>query len=165
MNKYLTIAIVICLVAVIAVIWKANQPTTADEPDEVVITLERTPCFGNCPVYKLTIQGDGTLNYEDRTYMYEEKDPVEAVFGVETTISRDKVKEIISEFEKAKYFSLNDRYMERTITDAETVITSITINGNTKTIEHYRGDFSAPKKLTKLEDRIDEIVNTSQWIK
>ena len=27
--------------------------------DDVVITLERTTCFGTCPAYKLTIHGDG----------------------------------------------------------------------------------------------------------
>ena len=31
---------------------------------EVVITLERTACFGVCPVYKLTIYGDGRVLYD-----------------------------------------------------------------------------------------------------
>ena len=63
------------------------------------------------------------------------------------------------------YFSLNDKYNERTITDAPSVITSITIDGKTKTIEHYHGDFNAPEQLIELENRIDEIINSKQWIK
>ncbi len=31
---------------------------------DVVITLERTQCFGSCPVYKLTVYGDGRVVYE-----------------------------------------------------------------------------------------------------
>ena len=30
----------------------------------IVITLERTRCRGHCPVYKLTIVEDGTVEYE-----------------------------------------------------------------------------------------------------
>jgi hypothetical protein len=134
-----------------------NQNNTSNL-DGVVITLERTACFGTCPVYTLTINGDGTV-------IYEGKDFVKTGGRVETTISQDKVKQLISEFEKVDYFSLNDSYTERTITDAQTVITSITIDGKTKTIEHYYGDFSAPKQLTELEDKIDEIVDSGQWIK
>ena len=59
---------------------------------------------------------------------------------------------------------MNDSYTERTITDAPSVITSIIIDGKTKSIEHYHGDFSAPEALTQLEDKIDEIVNSNQWI-
>jgi len=28
-----------------------------------IITLERTPCYGYCPVYKVTILSDGTVRY------------------------------------------------------------------------------------------------------
>ena len=38
------------------------------------------------------------------------------------------------------------------------------MNMETKTIKHYHGDFSAPEELTELEDKIDEIVNSEQWI-
>jgi hypothetical protein len=124
----------------------------------LVITLERTPCYGFCPVYKLTINGDGKV-------VYEGKDFVNIKSKVETVISQDKIEQLVQEFKKTDYFSLNDDYTTLTITDAPSVITSITLDEKTKTIEHYHGDFSAPEKLTELEDSIDEIVNSEQWIK
>jgi len=124
----------------------------------MVITLERTPCYGFCPVYKLTIGGDGTV-------VYEGKDFVSNRNREETTISRDEIDQLVKEFKRIDYFSLNDEYTERTITDAPSVITSITLDGKTKTIEHYHGDFSAPEELTELEDKIDEIVKSEKWIK
>lgn len=33
------------------------------------ISLERTPCFGACPVYKVTIRRDGTLLYHGRRFV------------------------------------------------------------------------------------------------
>ncbi|MFC2005424.1 DUF6438 domain-containing protein [Chloroflexota bacterium] len=135
-----------------------SQPSAPNNLDEVQITLERTACFGFCPVYTLTIHGDGTV-------VYEGKDFVKTKGRAEITITKEKVKQLVSAFEKIDFFSLNDNYTERTITDAQSVITSITVDGKTKTIEHYHGDFNAPEELSELEDMIDEIVNSEQWIK
>ena len=135
-----------------------NYINSQPDYNDLVITLERTPCHGFCPVYKLTIDDDGTV-------VYEGKDFVSTKDREETAISQDKVDQLVQEFKKIDYFSLNDEYTTRIITDAPSVITSITLDGKTKTIEHYHGDFSAPEELTELEDRIDEIVNSEQWIK
>ena len=72
---------------------------------------------------------------------------------------------MVSEFERVGYFSLSDAYEERVITDASSATTSITVEGKTKTIRHYHGDLNAPKELTELEDKIDQIVNSAQWVK
>ena len=66
------------------------------------------------------------------------------------------------DFEQADFLSLTD-YMEQKVTDLPYVITSITIGGQTKTVNHYHGDDSAPQQLTDLESKIDEIVNSKQW--
>ena len=156
--KKMLLVIALLSLATASITGCTNSLSNVQDTNDVVITIERTACFGTCPVYSLTIQGDGTV-------MYEGKDFVEVKGEAETTISQDQIDALISEFEKANYFSLNDRYTERTVTDLPTVITSISMEGETKKIEHYRGDFSAPESLTELEDKIDEIVNSDQWIK
>ncbi|MFC2069256.1 DUF6438 domain-containing protein [Chloroflexota bacterium] len=158
MEKPYLAVIALSLVAAFVASCAGNQTPASNELDEVKITLERTACFGTCPVYMLTINGDGMI-------IYEGKDFVKTKGSAKSNISQEKVEQLISEFEEVDYFSLNDKYTERTITDAPSVITSITTNGKTKAIEHYHGDFSAPEKLNELEDRIDEIVNSEQWIK
>ena len=157
MKKLLLAIALLSLVSVSITSCTSDQSNASSNHDDVVITLERTPCFGTCPVYLLAIQGGGTV-------IYEGKDFVEVKGTAEKTISQDQIDKLVTEFEKADYFSLKDSYTERTITDAPTVITSIDINGKTKRIEHYHGDFTAPGKLTELEDRIDEIVDSKQWI-
>ena len=119
--------------------------------------MERTACYGTCPVYTLTIYGSGNV-------IYEGKDFVKTKGSVESTISEEKIGQLVSEFDKVDYFSLNDSYVERVITDAPSAITSIMLGEKTKTIKHYHGDLNAPEELTELENRIDEIVNSAQWI-
>lgn len=153
----LVVAILIAVTLIITGCAGTQTPIPNDLKD-VVITLERTVCFGACPEYKLSIHGDGTVIYEGMRFVRIEG-------TVKTTISEHKIQQLVSEFQRIDYFSLEDSYEEHNATDMPSAITSITINGKTKTIRHYHGDFSAPEELTKLEDRIDEIVNTDQWIK
>ena len=135
----------------------SGNKLTEEDFKDLIITLERAACFGTCPVYTLAIYGDGTVVYEGINC-------VKTMGRVESVISQEKIEEIVLEFEKANYFSLNNNYIERNMTDVQSVITSITMGGRAKTIEHYHGDFSAPETLTRLEDKIDEIVNSNQWI-
>lgn len=149
--------IISCLLVLTLGACENSQPMTNDDLETVKITLERTECYGFCPVYTLAISGDGTV-------IYDGKDHVQTLGEIETTIDKGKIEKLVEKFEAVDYFSFNNEYTERTITDAPTVITSITLDGKTKTVKHYHGDFNAPEKLTELEDYIDEIVNSSQWI-
>jgi hypothetical protein len=132
--------------------------STAPTTEAILITLERTPCYGTCPVYSLKISGDGEVIYEGKKYV--------KVLGVQkTTISKAAVQQLVSEFENAGYFGLNDNYTKYTVTDMPSANTSIAIGNRTKSINHYYGDRTAPEKLTALENKIDETVNSAPWIK
>ena len=136
----------------------SSEPTSTAIHDDLVIKLERTPCFGNCPVYSLMIKGDGTVIYSGVQFV--------KITGIqESTISIDAVEQLLMEFEKADYFSLNDSYTKFGKSDMPSANTSISLGGQTKSVNHYLGDSTAPESLTELEDKIDEIVNSDQWIK
>ena len=75
------------------------------------------------------------------------------------------MRQLVSEFQTIDYFSLDNEYTYTDATDMPLATTSITINGQTKTIAHYHGDLSAPKELTELENKIDDIVSTERWVK
>ena len=157
MKKYILIFAAMCLLLLPATGCAVKAGALSNDLDDVVITLERQACFGFCPVYTLIVYGDGTV-------IYDGKDFVTIKDRVETTIAKEKIEQLVKEFEAVDYYSMNDNYTERTITDAQTVITSITIDGETKVITHYHGDFTTPENLTELENKIDEIVNSSQWV-
>lgn len=131
------------------------EPVTQEK---LVIKLARTACFGACPVYSLTINGDGAVIYEGKDYV--------RIKGVkEATVAPEVIDLLLQAFEEAAYFTLNDSYSGFGKSDMPSAITSISIGDNTKSVKHYLGDSSAPKKLTDLENKIDELVNSVQWIK
>ena len=131
MKKCFLTLMAVMLASVLVTGCATNQTATLPPGDfeDVIITLERTACKGKCPVYLLTVYGTGTV-------VYEGKDFVQTTGRQETAISRDEIKQLISEFERIDYFSLNDSYVERVITDAPSAITSLTLGGKTKTINH-----------------------------
>lgn len=131
-------------------------------PRDLKITLERTECFGFCPVYKLTITADGSVVFEGRRFVKQEGVTI-------SSVSPERLKQLMAEFDRVKFFSLEDDYSETRLscpTDQPSAITSIRINGKSKTINHYLGclEPKVPKGLTELENKIDEIVNTAQWL-
>jgi hypothetical protein len=132
---------------------KLYEPT---DINNVVITLKRSGCFGICPIYNVTIYGNDTV-------MYEGTANVNITGNQISNITEDNIRLLISEFKKIDYFSLNETEIaSHVVYDAPMFTTSLSINGKTKTIKHY--ETAIPKQLTELENKIDEIVNSSQWI-
>jgi hypothetical protein len=132
----------------------AVQPQQVRQP--VMLTLERTACFGFCPMYKLTVYGNGKVVYEGRRFV--------KVTGTRTiTISQSAVKKLIAEFQRLQYFQLQDSYTGGH-TDAPSTITSLMMGKRQKTVNHYLASPNAPKELTALENKIDAAVNSQQWI-
>ena len=144
-----------------------SKDQSAKIPDDLLITLQRTACYGICPIYKLTVKADGSVLFEGEKF-------VKTTGKVDAKISEEKVKQLIKAFDSADYFSLNGKYDSQNcyqVTDNPSASTSIQINGKTKSISHYRGcvegtdDFKKElSKLTELENKIDEIVETKRWI-
>ena len=147
-----------------AMIPKAIFVATQGRND--LITLERTVCFGSCPSYRVTIAPDGTVTFEGRRF-------VKTTGTVTAQISADKFQQLVDEFERIKYFSLQDRYTQRAdgcmtlMTDMPSANTSLSLNGRAKSVSHYFG-CRGPEvltALTSLERKIDEIAGTEKWIR
>jgi Domain of unknown function (DUF6438) len=130
-----------------------------------VITLERTTCFGTCPAYKVTIFDDGKV-------VYEGKDFVKRKGKAESQITKAELEDLVREFDRINYFSLDDEYVgdpkncPESWTDNPSATTSLNWKDKTKTIRHYHGcrGSSVLDQLTALENKIDEVVNTKRWI-
>ncbi len=132
-------------------------PTDDSIPEDLIIRLKRTPCYGECPAYMLTVKADGKVNFFGQDF-------TETKGQAEGEISVKKIKQLIQLFKKAKFFELKDNYItENCATDNQTVSTTLLINSKVKKIEHNLG-CQAPEELTNLEDKIDEIVGTKKWI-
>ncbi len=127
-------------------------------PSEVSrITLQRTPCDGPCPVYKLTVLGTGTVRYSGKAH-------VDKTGKHEWKFSRRRLQRLAEAFENARYSRMQDRYTDREFAGAPGCLTSIEYaDGSSKSVEHYHGDPAAPAALTDLEDEIDRIAGVERY--
>jgi hypothetical protein len=145
-----------------------SSPAVAPAPDSStaggtpVITLERTPCFGACPVYRVTISRSGLVRDEGKRFV--------ADSGVDSArISADSVAGLLSELQKGGYFELDERYVSgapacgQYATDLPTAITSIDDGSRSKRVQHDHGCTEAPKTLVGMEKRIDQVAGTGRW--
>ena len=148
-------------------LWN-GQALSQHIPPDTLITLEKPGCFLGCPDYIVTISADGTVTFEGKAN-------VKVKGKGQSHISREKVQLLIAAFEKAKFFSLRDQYLgkedgcRQLWADSDSAITSILMNGKSKTVNHYlgchrKGRIPYPRVLSELEEMIDEVANTKQWV-
>jgi uncharacterized protein DUF6438 len=125
---------------------------------EIVITIERSSCFGDCPVYSAEIHADGTV-------VYVGKSNVKEIGERRTKISQEKIRELVKEFQQINYFSLKDEYQTdesgMTVSDLPTTATSICLDGKLKQVVNY---FGAPKELRALQEKIDSLAGLYQFL-
>ena len=139
------------------------RPAPEAGADSDGVTLERGPCFGTCPVYTLTLDRAGGVRFEGRRFV--------ADTGVSTgMVPGERVDSLFAELKTSGYFGFADSYRsgdpgcERYATDLPTVITEVRLGGRTKRIEHDRGCVDAPRALSELETRIDEVAEVRRWV-
>ena len=124
----------------------------------LLASLERTACYGRCPIYTVTVLRDGTVQWEGERFVEGHRQ------GDGQAVGREQLAELADAFQKAGYFALKDKYTSYDVTDHPSANTSYDDGTRHKTIAHYHGDRSAPEALDELEARIDEIVGTGKWI-
>jgi hypothetical protein len=148
--------------AVAACRGHARPPFANDVPPlsthhEVMATLERTSCYGRCPIYKITIFRDGVVEYVGEQF-------VKTKGAATWHIDQDAIEALDKVFVDGRYFDLHDEYMHEDVSDRPEVLTSYRAGPRTKAITHSHGDTSAPESLRNIEDRVDRIVRIEPWI-
>ena len=157
------------VLAVVLVACARREPAPALAPEggpadieAPAVTLERTPCFGTCPVYTVAISRSGAVRFSGKHH-------VAHTGRASATIPAARVDSLLAELDSAGYVGFADNYVMNSpacgmyATDSPTIITSVTRDGTTKTIRHDRGCSAAPQELSQLEQRIDEVAETGKW--
>lgn len=139
---------------------KTNEPIEPAIPPDLQITLERGPCYGTCPIYKVTVDGHGQVYFAGKAYV--------AFPSWMTTITQAQLQRLLEAVESSNFFALQDSYAAQS-TDLPSATTTITINGKSKRIWHYglgcNPEYDeAPQALCDLENLIDEVTGTSAWV-
>lgn len=148
-----------------------SRPATAAPAREaagrLAVTLERRPCHGTCPVYRVSVRelgdGRGVVRWVGERNV--------ARTGTATdTVGREALAVIAAAVTRADYFALPARYAFREpscptyAADAPVVATTVRRGARTHAVEHDYGCAAAPESLTALEAAIDSAAGTARWI-
>jgi Domain of unknown function (DUF6438) len=139
----------------------ALVPRSFPEPwdlKSVEIKLSRTVCYGRCPEYTVVIRGDGTVQFDGGSYVL-------MPGKHEAHVAPGAVKELVEEFEKAKFFAAADKYIA-TVTDNPTYTLTLKAGGKAKTVTDYVGtQVGMPLAIVNLERDVDDVAGTERWIR
>lgn len=125
-----------------------------NKSDSVIFTFRKTMCKGRCPVYYMEIFKSGKITYEGTKN-------IEKIGNYTKTIDSKKVDSLIEEFKKTKFCNFENEYASKKRDLPTTYITYI-CNDTVKSVRDYDG---APNELKRLEKILENIVNSTDWIK
>lgn len=145
-----------------ALMFAACAPVAAPGPaptpgSAATITLTRSPCFGFCPDYTVSINQDGLVQYDGRRFVNVE--------GPQTDqIEPEAVQALLARFDAINFNSLRNEYRAH-VSDLPTYTITLVRNGRTKTVVDYGGPgVGMPQAVRELQDEIDRVANSRQWV-
>ena len=168
---------VVALIAPLAFLVGCNAPAKPFPTviaQEVEITLTRSACFGNCPDYTVTLDGQGNVKFSTQGESYPGEAEVHREFsrsdgvllsGVHTDkIDPKIVSDLVERFRDANFFSLKDEYVAE-VTDNPTYSLTIDTGTRSKTVVDYVGDeVGMPAVVTELQQAVDLAAGTARWV-
>lgn len=141
-----------------------------------VIELKRSECGEDeghgwikpCPTYSVRLHGDGAVLYEGFRNV--------KTHGKQTGLATfEELRRLLAEFGSSGFLTMPDAYEQGAETELRMlgdiasyprpfITTTLTIDGDTKTVRRYAGDAGAPTALRELEATIDRVAATPRWV-
>ncbi len=127
-------------------IFSCSGPKTITGTD-LLIEMQRTPCYGYCPVYTLKIDKNGKG-------LFEGVENVDKIGRFSFSLSHDELEELENAFLQIDFYQLKNIY-DGLASDLPTTYITYNKDGKRKKIMDYYG---APEQLRALENRIEILV-------
>jgi len=123
-----------------------------DKNGKVIMMLERTPCFGACPVFKATLYQNGLLIYEGKRFTLK-------TGCFYARVPKKEMNKLNKWFADAGFFNLKDQYPENDVAPTDLPSCNLFFNkGNAqKTINDK--NWNTPEPLTRLESKLETWIN------
>jgi hypothetical protein len=133
--------------------------TQAAEGEPYVVKLERSACYGVCPVYTVEIDRDGSVRYDGARYVRERGKHASNIPAADADA-------LAARFTKIGFFHLTWKDpCDRVSTDHASATLTYVAGGRKRTVRDYLGDACVPQALRDLEDEVDRVAKTSAWTK
>lgn len=122
-------------------------------PSDAIARIQRTPCFGKCPIYTLTVFKDGRVEYFGKKF-------TPRVGRYEATISTAIIADLMTKANEFGFFTFNNIYDKEAITDLPSTITSVRNDEGLKTVVNR---FDGPQELRNFEQYFDNLFKELDW--
>ncbi len=131
---------------------KAPQYGGAAKGDSLFFFLERTPCFGTCKAYRISVYRSGYARYEGRSNV--EKEGLH-----EARIGADTLALLLNEAEAIGFFGLKDSY-DAPVTDLPSTIVRIVADGKDKRVLARVG---TPAPFKAYVEQVERLLLPVAW--
>jgi hypothetical protein len=132
-----------------------------------VIELSRGPCFGNCPVYTVTISGAGDVEFEGKEWLFEGNKRVEGDDKQVAKITAEEFASVIAALNRAHFSDLDDRAFSWCF-DTPTVAVTVSNGAWTRRVasdSYCAGARSGVQaRFVEAAADIEKIVGTDRWV-
>lgn len=170
----IAVALAAMLFAVAVRIGHPNNFPTVDH-SRLLITLERSACFGDCPDYRVRIDGYGRVEFSTETAalgaveeLHRAMSSTPGVLHPGThvdRIDRRSVDALVERFRKARFFSLRDSYVWE-VTDLPTQVLTLETGHGRKRVLDYGGDqVGMPRSVAELQVAVDRAAGSARWVR
>lgn len=123
------------------------EKKTTQGTDSLLVSIQRFPCFGRCPYYDASLYKSGYILINRKGFM-------DNLGEYSSKATKEEMKELISEAERARYKSLPDSFYNPGIADFPVTITKVNLDGKIKRV--FDGEPEAPNELKKFENLLHD---------
>lgn len=165
MTRLHPLPVALLLAACAAPASRGGESPQADAgaPGDFRLTMERTPCFGTCPVYELRVAGSGAVRFTGTRF-------VATTGEAHDTIPAARVREMAEAVERSGFFEWDAQYTSGQPgcgdyhTDAPGIRLAVTMAGRGHAVQYDAGCQGAPRGIGALADRVDSLAGAGRWI-
>ena len=125
-----------------------------EEGDSLFASIQKTYCFGKCPVYTMKIYNGGYVTFVGKANVNMMGNHMTVIRGEDMIRFIDMANEI-------NYFDLEDNYDNPAVSDLPSTTTSIVMNGKRKTV---RRRVNFPSELKRFEELFEDLIKNKEWI-
>jgi hypothetical protein len=127
------------------------------------VTLERGPCFGTCPVYRVTVARSGAVTFDGRRFVADSGTSRDSIPAADADrLFRQLADAGWTGF--ARRYAMGEPGCGRFATDLPTVVIELSLAGVQRRVEHDHGCQDAPEVLNRLEQGIDSVAGVTRWV-
>lgn len=134
------------------IIEENQRKSLIAEHDSLIFSLERTPCLGTCPVFKLEVFSDGYVKYHGRNY-------VDLIGDYAGTLKPEQLKQVVNLFNQADFYAFEDSYNDGRLDLPATIIEYNSKKGYKK----VNASTEIPRNFRVLASELEVMIKDIDW--